>query len=710
MLLSASQSHRAPTNRKRRSDSRAKNPENRQKAPKVSRACDHCKTKKLKCSGTIPCNICTRKSLDCLYDAQYRRGRPPTPPAALFVPNHHQSNSDASSGENRKQKTPTVLLMTENSPVRQSGAATSRSSPALGAAEIEGQIVDPTSNLSFIHRAWRRLALQKQHAVPNVLTGTEHFQPLMSAGDKPFLSGNSYGSLFLDPQSFTDLFNFYFENCVITYRFLNQSFCSTWLQTVIHNCRNSLPLFSNIDHAKAAIVVNILAIASLRKHKASVVSSETTRNDSFILQQSEDFFNASLQLTSIETGLPRLESAQARILQVLYLLQTSRMNQAWHVFGCTVPIVLAISLHRKSIRSRPGGTRTPNADYITTEFRKRTFWVVYTIDKYLAIVFGRPRFYHNDDVDQDFPDRVNDEDMTPDGPSDAEPTMDYHVDSLIFHAKVAKIIDNISREIYSAKPLSNLERLEAVQGFNHQLQEWRKELPPHLGAVRPSSLNASFSRQATALKLAYCHAIMHANRPFLLDQPSNCDSDALQECVSECVGAARVALETINRMFINMKVPYGALWWTPYVTFCALAVVYVLEIQQKSFATGSQKDSTLFSLAEKCQSHLTRTLPSESPSRRYAIIIEELRLEAVSNGGQDSLRADATESEEMNHESNGREMTEQLNGGFHAMFDGPTDAYASASNPIGQWQASDWLDLDFSAFGLSPDVECFMSS
>lgn len=54
--------------------------ENRRKAPKVSRACDLCKIKKAKCTGTRPCSNCTRKNLPCVYYAEYRRGRPPTPP------------------------------------------------------------------------------------------------------------------------------------------------------------------------------------------------------------------------------------------------------------------------------------------------------------------------------------------------------------------------------------------------------------------------------------------------------------------------------------------------------------------------------------------------------------------------------------------------------------------------------------------------------
>lgn len=60
-----------------------------------------------------------------------------------------------------------------------------RLSPELETAEIEGQFFDPTSNLTFLLRAWQRFP--KGGTVPCVLTGSEESQPLMSAGDKPFV-------------------------------------------------------------------------------------------------------------------------------------------------------------------------------------------------------------------------------------------------------------------------------------------------------------------------------------------------------------------------------------------------------------------------------------------------------------------------------------------------------------------------------------------
>jgi hypothetical protein len=300
-------------------------------------------------------------------------------------------------------------------------------------AEIGGQYFDPTSGLTFLHRAWKRLSSQNSGLAPHLLHGAEQHQTLMTAGDKPFMTQPNDTLILPDRATALDLMTFYFDECVVTYRCLHQQSVVSWLDVVLRNVETNVPFHSSLGHARAAVVLAIFAIVSLRKEKTG--RTESFAEEAFYsLKRSDHFFCAATALTDAETGLPRLESAQARILQVLYLLQSSRMNQAWYVFGSTLPIISALGLHRRSDRKR-NATSSHQPDYIVSQCRKRTFWVAYTIDKYLAVVFGRPRLYHDDDIDQDFPDRVNDEDMTPQGPSTIEPKLDCHVDSVVFHAK-----------------------------------------------------------------------------------------------------------------------------------------------------------------------------------------------------------------------------------------------------------------------------------
>lgn len=115
---------------------------------------------------------------------------------------------------------------------------------------------------------------------------------------------------------------------------------------------------------------------------------------------------------SIEKGEIQLATVQARLAQCFYLLTQSRLNHCWTLFGITSHLILALGLHRKSRgvdvkASNRGGL----VDYIELECRKRTFWCAYNLNTYLSIALGRPMTFHDDDIDQDLPLCVDDEQL-----------------------------------------------------------------------------------------------------------------------------------------------------------------------------------------------------------------------------------------------------------------------------------------------------------
>jgi hypothetical protein len=163
----------------------------------------------------------------------------------------------------------------------------------------------------------------------------------------------------------------------------------------------------------------------------------------------------------------------------------------------------------------------------------------------------------------------------------------------------------------------------------------------------------SYRRQATVLKLAHSHAIMHANRLFLL-------GGSYENNVNDCIAAAKVVLETVDASAKEGPI-FHAFWWTHYVTFNALVVVYVWETQRQNHQSPDREK--LLQLAQKCHTHLAEATATNSPSRRYAVILEEFRDAAT--------RA---------HQSTG-------------ILDAPT---LVDPNFLDQWDTSDWLDLDSS--------------
>jgi hypothetical protein len=70
-------------------------------------------------------------------------------------------------------------------------------------------------------------------------------------------------------------------------------------------------------------------------------------------------------------------------------------------------LILAIGIHRKRRVEATNG-----ADLVELECRKRVFWCAYSLDNYLSAVLGRPRTFHDDDIDQELPAIVNDSDLT----------------------------------------------------------------------------------------------------------------------------------------------------------------------------------------------------------------------------------------------------------------------------------------------------------
>lgn len=423
-----------PSKRPRATDS-ASEPDNRRKDPKVSRACDTCKRRKIRCNGTLPCANCTRRKIPCGYDAKYGRGRPPTPP---FSAPSHQTTETPKRGV-VSSNTSRLSHATSDTLDRGLSQNTSHTSTSqdLQEAEAEDQYFDPTSGLNFLHRAWKKLSTQKDIGASHDSVEIDRRQLLTSAGDRPFdngdLSHTSDYSFIPDEAKSRQLLEFYFETCVVTYRMLHRPTIEAWMNVFLQDRRENLPITHSLGHAKSAILLASLAIATLRYEK--VHGDMSAESEAAALAQSDRLFRKAQSLTGTETGFPRLESAQARLLQVLYLLQTARMNKGWYTFGNVFHITLSLGMHRRRDNQRDVSFATRRLSYMSQECYKRTFWVAYTIDRYLSVVFGRPKLYQDEDINQDFPESVNDEDMTLQGASVSEDSGDCHIDALIAHAK-----------------------------------------------------------------------------------------------------------------------------------------------------------------------------------------------------------------------------------------------------------------------------------
>lgn len=533
-------------------------------------------------------------------------------------------------------------------------------------------------------------------------------QPLTAAGDKP-LQGPLSGGAAINPTILpsipdmteaTELLDLYFDVCVATYKPLHRPTVDTWYDAVTDNINQGLPLTDGLGNARVSVLLTIFAVANFHRQK-----SRGLAEDAPSLSQSDAYFKCSMALTETETGGPHLESAQARLLQVFYLLMTCRMNQAWYIFGNVLQIISALGMHRRSRRDALH-LRSPS-DYIHSQCRMRSFWSAYILDKYLGVVLGRPRHFHDKDIDQDHPDRVDDADMCATGlvPNEDDVPDECSIDGFIWNIKLARIVGQISDDLYPITPLSETQRVEVARKFAAELGDWHASLPALLKA-KPTNLIRSFRRQCVALKLAYKHAVMHLYRPFLPNRSGSnpeCMTDENQlfrrESIKLCIAAARDALRTIDALAQEGPL-FHAFWWTHYVTFCALSVVYVWKMQHDSVLHGIDNEALMI-LAERCHAHLAQATARNSPSRRYSMILEEMRNETRKKGAVDQQSLQAVSSAGTNIVNGtviddvGLAAAQTFDAGL-AQGDLSNSMPAGLQNPFMDWQSSDWLDLDAS--------------
>lgn len=184
--------------------------------------------------------------------------------------------------------------------------------------------------------------------------------------------------------------------------------------------------------------------------------------------------------------------------------------------------------------------------------------------------------------------------------------------------------------------------IEAAGRWTAELKAWKNSLPAFLDSdrVEPSMLIPIYQRQSTVLKLAYAHAMILANRQSILSNFANLSRRQhesppdIQVSLKECIKAAILVVETVNS-FIEEGKMSKAFWFTHYISFCAIATVYVYTIQQSlpDESANVQSGGNLlkpahleqFQAAEKCQRGIVNTTVKSSPFRRYNIILDELK-------------------------------------------------------------------------------------
>lgn len=273
-----------------------------------------------------------------------------------------------------------------------------------------------------------------------------------------------------------------------------------------------------------------------------------------------------------------LSSLQARLLMTHYLLNHSRMHDAWSSFGIIVRPAQALGLHRLST-GRP-------SNYVEHEYRKRVFWAIYTHDRILSSIFGRPCALHDDDIDQDECALVNDDDVSVSEcrVRDSTETSFCTAAALIHYARLALILGMVLREFYS--PRRRNHSLYSLQAAALDLQErllsWQRGLPAYLNylSLPPSAMSTMIQRQMCTLKLTFAHTSLLLYRPFMLysiraNAQIPHDLEVwFRKCGDHSVEAANLVVTECQYLY-ERGLFSRVFWFVNYAQFAAIGTLYM---------------------------------------------------------------------------------------------------------------------------------------
>ncbi|RFU23909.1 hypothetical protein B7463_g12431, partial [Scytalidium lignicola] len=584
---------------------------------KVTRACD---LRKIKCNGIRPCEFCSRAKVSCTFDSAYARGRVPyistapnvetgsntIPAEDIMTP----SESPSVSGQ-QYLAGPTAEVTQPSSGMQSNDCSSSYLAPSTSAyvvtssqdstepsqTDFEGHYVGPASGVSFLLRVQKRLhqAISFSHPSSIFTFGDALLHP--PELDLSFCMMLPRG----DAQRLLDR---YFDFAMPTYRFLHRPTIQEWFEEFY----DTLGTMHDAHSAPAKVALLFMVLAQAR-----VYMPDNDRPGPSDLNTR--YYLAAEHHLAKETGSIQLTSVQARLTQCYYLLTQSRINHCWNLFGTVSRLALAIGLNRNKPPDATSGLHR-----VESECRRRTFWCAYTLDTYLSAALGRPRSFHDDDIDTELPASVDDQELISDQAN--TPTFDRGPSMMLAplaHFKIAQIMSKILRDLYSIKPISASRRVVLMERISKDLSDWRVELARFLDAdiFSTSLLIPIFQRQRNVLNLTYWHAIILTHRPLVLNnfaelsrkaRSSGNGASQIEESVQQCLMAA---MNTI----------------AAYFAFNAIILLYVYVIQNQQ--APPEVYSIYFSAAARCQTHLSGIAEKGSLSERYCLVLEELRVEAL---------------------------------------------------------------------------------
>ncbi|KAI9872540.1 MAG: hypothetical protein M1830_001505 [Pleopsidium flavum] len=611
-----------------------------QKRRRVTRACDECRRKKIKCDGKQPCTHCTVYSYDCTYDQPSNRRRNPVPQYIEALENRLQraeallktvlpdvdlNDPNFDAGVPQRMRVP-VKPEDKTKGHTSAGSETSWDKSELG-GDVEKDsllesMVENTGSLDLDDRGHWDF---RGHSSGLVFLRRmrEQFGDLMGSTEgraAVFLKPGAHSQVFDSPKSSADspmdtnlpnthdlpsrdcakqlCANALTDACALM-RFAHQPTFYALLDRIYNTPPEN---FGNEENSFLPLLYVVLALGCLfdkdehsnleQKGYESAIDQGYVSVPAIISLEADNdlsvkFFKISRQMMDI-TDCRDLTSLQAVLFMILFLQSSAKLSTCYSYIGIALRSSLRMGLHRSvSINFNP----------VERETRRRIFWVVRKMDIYVGALLGLPTMLSDDDIDQDFPLEIDDQYVSTERALPMPAGQISLFAATNAHTRILKILAKVMKYIYPIKGLgdnahgrSNQSYLVShtkIREIEQDLQEWMENLPM---ALRPGGdAPPEMARVQQLLRIAYAHVQMMLYRPFLHYVSQSCQTRPVDKrsyaCAAACVSVSRNVVHITGEMK-KRGLLIGAYWFTMYTTFFAILSLIFFVLENPDSATS----------------------------------------------------------------------------------------------------------------------------
>lgn len=285
-----------------------------------------------------------------------------------------------------------------------------------------------------------------------------------------------------------------------------------------------------------------------------------------------------------------LENVQYLVLLVVHCQGVQRSTQAWNYHGHVVRSAMALGLH--STQARKG------LDHLQAEYYRRTWLVIYCMDKVLSVAFGRPAIIPDEYmVDQP---SLTELGLTLPSPEGSLDDVDVPGEFLDVSFRLYRIMSASLRQQYGGN-IDNIEPepddmapLQAFGNLRKELRTWSTSLPVHWRLCESRSKMlleySEINRLRVILTLRYHNINILIHRPLLsstirhffggsqmsIDNPSYLMQIAMAEA-HECVRSAQSTIDIVYAILSvddsgksNLGMGYYTLYYGQFSPPCAI--------------------------------------------------------------------------------------------------------------------------------------------